>query len=430
MTRHRNIARALTLLATAILALSPALVLAAAPQTSATGRAVMLEALAQKESGKFDPKSAGTSALPGLAKQQLNAGVAGLPVQGAFKALKSLGPDKGLSRDLRDTQLFKTISPSVVLVTTDDGLGSGSLIDRDGTVLTNYHVIEGFSIVSVLFKPTQPGAKLSPKDAISAKVIRVNIEKDLALLKLASVPPGVEPITFGKLDDVQIGADVHAIGHPKGEAWTYTKGIVSQIRADYDWSGGDRVEHRATVIQTQTPINSGNSGGPLLDETGRLVGVNSFGTREAENLNFAVSVADVESLLKQAGDVGARKTPLSIPFKETRACPEPQVIYQGPNYDRTADLQILDTRCTGKANAQYILPRDERKPMILALFRDDPLNRTVVYTDSTRRADWEMSFWREDVDRDWETACYHENGGLSPTRCEDYAAYLKAANEE
>jgi S1-C subfamily serine protease len=81
-------------------------------------------------------------------------------------------------------------------------------------------------------------------------------------------------------EDIEVGADVRAIGHPKGEEWTYTKGIVSSVRPDYEWSGEPGESHRATVIQTQTPINPGNSGGPLLSDEGKIVGVNSFRKKE------------------------------------------------------------------------------------------------------------------------------------------------------
>ncbi len=86
----------------------------------------------------------------------------------------------------------------------------------------------------------------------------------------------MKPLAVAGSSAVQVGSDVHAIGHPTGEAWTYTRGIVSQIRRDYEWQAEDKVLHKATVIQTQTPINPGNSGGPLLDDNLEIVGINSF----------------------------------------------------------------------------------------------------------------------------------------------------------
>ena len=78
-------------------------------------------------------------------------------------------------------------------------------------------------------------------------------------------------------DGLFVGADVHAIGHPFGEDWTYTRGYVSQLRDQYGWKSDLGKHHVADVIQTQTPINPGNSGGPLFSEIGEVVGVTTFG---------------------------------------------------------------------------------------------------------------------------------------------------------
>ena len=87
---------------------------------------------------------------------------------------------------------------------------------------------------------------------------------------------------------MQVAEEVHAIGHPKGLYWSYTKGVASQIRTKWKWtSSKSKIKHQATVIQTQTPLSPGNSGGPLFSDTGKMVGVNTM-KEEGENLNFAV----------------------------------------------------------------------------------------------------------------------------------------------
>ena len=92
-----------------------------------------------------------------------------------------------------------------------------------------------------------------------------------------------------------VGSDVHAIGHPQSLSWSYTRGYVSQIRESYSWKY-ENSKHIASVIQTQTPISPGSSGGPLLNEDGVMIGVNSFGI-QGESLNFAVSSTEVQSFL-------------------------------------------------------------------------------------------------------------------------------------
>ena len=101
---------------------------------------------------------------------------------------------------------------------------------------------------------------------------------------------------------MNIGDDVHAIGHPLGEDWTYTRGYVSQLRKDYAWQTGVSEHHVANVIQTQTPINPGNSGGPLLNDNGELIGVNSFGNTRGEGINFAIDMTSVSAFLKTKED--------------------------------------------------------------------------------------------------------------------------------
>src|ERR1700724_1780902 len=116
--------------------------------------------------------------------------------------------------------------------------------------------IPGRNASESAFKPTDPFGKLSDDDLVAAQVIKSDARHDLALLRPKAVPShSITPIKVAPQDNIEVGADVHAVGHPTGETWTYTTGIVSQIRPDYEWrSGPQDVQHRATVIQTQTPI--------------------------------------------------------------------------------------------------------------------------------------------------------------------------------
>jgi S1-C subfamily serine protease len=210
------------------------------------------------------------------------------------------------SRGSHDVAIFREISPSVVLVATNDGLGSGSIVE-DGSILTNWHVVRGYNQVGIFYKPTRTGAQPLSADMVLATVVKFDQVRDLALLRPFSLPSSfAKPIALAGSNDIQVGADVHAIGHPTGEAWSYTKGIISQIRDNYVWRPEDGVEHRANVIQTQTPINPGNSGGPLLSDDGKLIGVNSF-KATGEALNFAVSVSDVRTFLAAKNNVIANR---------------------------------------------------------------------------------------------------------------------------
>jgi len=191
--------------------------------------------------------------------------------------------------------LFRRLADGVVLVLTNEGLGSGSVIDANGTIITNWHVVKGYQTVGVVFRPPQ-GTPLSEDMIKLADVVKIGENDDLALLVLHETPANPTVIELGTMGSVEVGDDVHAIGHPQGESWTYTRGYVSQIRDNYEWDIGNG-PHKAQVIQTQTPINPGNSGGPLFDKDGKMIGVNSFINLESEGLNYAISVDEVGKFL-------------------------------------------------------------------------------------------------------------------------------------
>jgi serine protease Do len=157
------------------------------------------------------------------------------------------------TRGAKDVTLYRSISPSVALVATKEGLGSGAIVSGAGEIITNWHVIKGYPEVGVVVKPAVEGKQ---------------INADLALIKVSEVPPSRAPIRLGTDSDISIGADVHAIGHPTGAVWTYTKGVISQYRMGFEWKT-EGTSHKGDVIQTQTPINPGNSGGLFLATLGR-----------------------------------------------------------------------------------------------------------------------------------------------------------------
>jgi S1-C subfamily serine protease len=194
--------------------------------------------------------------------------------------------------------VFRTAAPAVIMVSDgDSGLGSGVIIDRQQRLaLTNHHVVGNRTTAFVAFKPARsPDSSNTP--LIVADVIKVDEVADLALLRLRELPARVPELKLGDMGSLEVGADVHAIGHPTGELWTYTKGVVSQVRQGYEWAPDDGIQHQATVIQTQTPINPGNSGGPLLDDAGAILGINSFARARAQGINYAVSVDDIRAML-------------------------------------------------------------------------------------------------------------------------------------
>jgi S1-C subfamily serine protease len=176
-------------------------------------------------------------------------------------------------------------------------LGSGFVIDKEGHVVTNYHVVDGASQIEVSF---------SNQDTVSAKVVGTDPSTDLALLDVDVDAKALTPLTLADSDKVEVGDPVAAIGNPFGLERTVTAGIVSALQRDLSAPNGFTIDH---VIQTDAPINSGNSGGPLIDADGRVIGVNSqieTGNGGGGNvgIGFAVPSNTVKSVVAQLLDDG------------------------------------------------------------------------------------------------------------------------------
>lgn len=221
------------------------------------------------------------------------------------------------------SEIYKSKVDSVVLIVAGEGFGTGSIISEDGMALTNWHVVGDHKQVTVLFKPNGFGALDSAENYV-ADVIKLDTTKDLALIKLRAFNKTVSPIEISSGAGIEIAQDVHAIGHPRGNYWTYTRGVISQIRPAYEWRSDDIILHKADVLQTQTPINPGNSGGPLLNDNGVMVGVNSFVDLGADGLNYAVAATAVNEFLnsdqglqnKEANSSKVKATAIELDFNE------------------------------------------------------------------------------------------------------------------
>jgi S1-C subfamily serine protease len=169
-------------------------------------------------------------------------------------------------------------------------LGSGFVIDRNGHVVTNYHVIEGADEIDVSF---------SNRDTLEATVVGSDPSTDLAILKVDASSRALTPLPLGDSDEVEVGDEVVAIGNPFGLERTATAGIVSALQRAVTAPNGFSIDH---VIQTDAPINQGNSGGPLLNAAGEVIGVNSqIESRTGGNvgIGFAVPSNTVKSVVAQ-----------------------------------------------------------------------------------------------------------------------------------
>ncbi len=174
--------------------------------------------------------------------------------------------------------------------------GSGFLIDDDGHVLTNSHVVQGASRVEVQF--SEDG------ESQQAEVVGADPSSDLALLKVDDAQ-GATPLPLGDSSGAEVGDPVVAIGNPFGLDRTVTSGIVSALQRQIQAPNGFSI---SDVIQTDAAINPGNSGGPLLDATGQVIGINSQIASQSggnEGVGFAVPIATASDVVSQILEDGS-----------------------------------------------------------------------------------------------------------------------------
>ena len=195
----------------------------------------------------------------------------------------SSAPLKPHAGQTRAGAVYAAASPAVVSVKTSQGSGTGFLIDRDGTLVTNAHVVGSSGHVIVRFG--------SDGRSLDASVLGTDPSSDVAVLSIDSpdVPSGVKPLQFADSRAVRIGDTAIAIGNPFGLDRTATEGIVSGVGREIQAPNGFQID---AVIQTDAPINPGNSGGPLLDDSAHVIGINSqiatAGSQGNVGIGFAV----------------------------------------------------------------------------------------------------------------------------------------------
>jgi S1-C subfamily serine protease len=181
-----------------------------------------------------------------------------------------------------------------------EATGSGFVIDKTGTILTNAHVVNGASKVTVRFED---------KQSVDAKVLGKDESTDLALLAVNPEGLSLVPLTLGSSKAVQVGDPAIAIGNPFGLERTLTTGVISAVQRTIQAPNSFEIDD---VLQTDAPINPGNSGGPLIDATGKVIGINSqiatggSGSNGSVGIGFAVPIDTAKTIipdLKQSGRV-------------------------------------------------------------------------------------------------------------------------------
>ncbi len=201
--------------------------------------------------------------------------------------------------------MFREASPSVVYITTIElqrnlftlnvyeipkGTGSGFIWDKEGRIVTNFHVIADASRIEVT---------LADHTTWKAALVGAAPDRDLAVLRISAPADKLRPIMVGESEDLLVGQKVFAIGNPFGLDQTLTTGVVSALGREIKSVTGRTIRN---VIQTDAAINPGNSGGPLLDSAGRLIGVNTMiysPSGASSGVGFAVPAHEVNRVVPQ-----------------------------------------------------------------------------------------------------------------------------------
>ena len=270
-------------------------------------------------------------------------------------AAQTPAPDVTLTQKARTAphsslaEVVEEALPSVVNVRVEsfdltgnsqEGQGSGVIIDEGGIILTNFHVVESATEVTVSFQE-------KGRDDLEGEVIGGVRGQDLAIIRVPA--EDLIPMEIGRSSDLKLGDDVTAIGFPLGLGGpTVTSGIVSAIgRSITASSSGGGSEELQNLLQTDAAINPGNSGGPLIDAEGRLVGINTAAVQAgaAENIGFAIAI--------------------------DKALPIVEQILEDPPTDR-AWLGVTLGNVTAEAAVEFGLPDEVDGAVVLAVVPESP----------------------------------------------------------
>ncbi len=214
----------------------------------------------------------------------------------------------------RVIEVYKRVSPAVVSITTQvlrrnfffelvpaEGSGSGFVLDAEGHILTNYHVVEGAQDIEVTF---------IDQTIVPARVVGADPGNDIAVLKMDSLPEHLEPVELGVSANLQVGQRAIAMGNPFGQfGGTLTAGVISALNRTLESRNGRQM---SGIIQTDAAINSGSSGGPLLDSAGRVIGINTaiFSPSGVNaGVGFAVPVDTIRRVLPDLLTLGHYRHP-------------------------------------------------------------------------------------------------------------------------
>lgn len=297
-------------------------------------------------------------------------------------ATSAIGPglDEFAPEERTNIRVYEKTNRSVVHITTksaqreliflevpSEGAGSGSVIDRNGHILTNYHVVEGAQEIRVT---------LHNSESYDATIIGYDPPNDMAVLKINAPADELEPMELGDSSRLKVGQVVFAIGNPFGLERTMTTGIISSLNRSLPSRPGRTMK---AMIQIDAALNRGNSGGPLLDSRGRLIGMNTAiasSTGENTGVGFAIPVDTVKRVVPQLITTGKVVRPdagISRVYQSEQGLTIATLLPGGPaeraglrgfrvvREQRRGALGLYETRKVDRSQADTIIAVDGEK---------------------------------------------------------------------
>ena len=296
-------------------------------------------------------------------------------------------------------EIYESVGPGVVLIlASDDGRlgsgGTGSIIRADGLVITNAHVVinketnRPFRRLSLFLKPDRVTGNMD-KDLtrrVEAKLVAYDASLDMALLRMENPPSGLTVVSLGNPEDVSIGDPVVAIGHPEtGGLWTLTTGTISAEMENFNGVKGK------DIFQTETSLNRGNSGGPLLDGQGAMVGVNTMISRKAADgltitsINFALKSSVAQHWMASQGVTVGYESPSQPSAAAPRAAEKAEAASPTPPpAEKPVTPVQKPTTETAKPSPETKPPAKGEKPAPQVLTEKRPYNLDRLIADQMK----------------------------------------------
>jgi len=322
-------------------------------------------------------------------------------MKGFLKAAFTTQDSKSIYAKWKDS-VFYIANPSGYIA--DDkikigGMGSGSLIDRNGLILTNWHVIENANQVWVYPFPKDASIEIINSDKFLGRVVAKSKKNDLALVQVTGISKRTMPISFTAVNEVVAGEKVFAIGHPEFFTWSVQRGIVNAIRINYEWfydkppEEDEEWEHKATMIQNDINISGGNSGGPLFNEKGNMIGINTM-TVYGNNISLAVAADHAKELIQNREKPGIKSEAIINPLtEETLKQKYPNLQARDSDNDMITDEWWVDADNNGKVDHLF---DDGYDPNTGEVNEDGIIEK--IWIDMNENESWET--FLEDTDLD------------------------------